>query len=147
MVKENATSRVLPKEDLSVFKDPCWFGVPYDQNELENALQETGVIVELKDLENISWIHLTHAYGEAGDVPRNLKRLASLDANVRDEALFNLGMTILHQGSLYSATTAAIPFLLQLVSVYQLPNRSQIMEFIYQIFKECRVESWKKRKR
>ena len=47
------------------------------------------------------------AYGRALDVPCDLRRLASSDADVRAEALWQLGGSIFHQGDVFDSTAAA----------------------------------------
>ncbi len=141
MEKRNATDVIVAKDKLSAFQDSRWIGVAVDSDELRTSLRDTDVIVELDGLGDITWEKLTHAYGSAQDVPLNLRRLASFDQEVRETALFNLIMTIFHQETLYPATAAAIPSLLKLASLSQMPNRIEIMEFLNQIVKECRFES------
>ncbi|MCB9686663.1 MAG: hypothetical protein H6738_23640 [Alphaproteobacteria bacterium] len=69
----------------------------------------------LKGIDDVDWNALTHAYGPAGDVPRHLQGLASPDMGEREAALEALYGSLWHQGTLYAATAAAIPFLLALV--------------------------------
>ncbi|MEU8228448.1 hypothetical protein AB0C12_02475 [Actinoplanes sp. NPDC048967] len=54
------------------------------------------------------WQTLTHAYGPAGDVPGLLRSLATGDSAAADE----LSDLLVHQGSRYPATVAAVPFLI-----------------------------------
>jgi hypothetical protein len=53
----------------------------------------------------IDWASLSHAYGDASDVPDMLARLRSGDA---DEAAHELWAAVLHQGTLYDATPPAV---------------------------------------
>lgn len=62
-------------------------------------------------LDLIEWSALTHAYGPAADTPDLLRRLASEDADIAAEAEYDLADSIVHQGSVYPATVAAVPFL------------------------------------
>jgi HEAT repeat protein len=68
----------------------------------------------LKTLDAIDWKSLNHAYGEASDVPKLLRALASDHAGKREGALDALFSTIWHQGTVYSASAAAVPFLIEL---------------------------------
>jgi HEAT repeat protein len=68
----------------------------------------------LKTLDAIDWKSLKHAYGEASDVPKLLRALASDHAGKREGALDALFSTIWHQGTVYSASAAAVPFLIEL---------------------------------
>ncbi|MFG3256728.1 hypothetical protein [Streptomyces sp. NPDC048172] len=73
-------------------------------------LDETGGI------DALDWAALEHAYGPADDIPGLLRALASAEAEAeaRDEALDTLFSSLCHQGSVYSATAAAVPFLARL---------------------------------
>ncbi|MFI1015221.1 HEAT repeat domain-containing protein [Streptomyces sp. NPDC020965] len=62
------------------------------------------------DLDSVRWADLEHAYGEAGDLPGILRALAG-DEPAAAEAFDELWGSILHQGTVYSATVAAVPFL------------------------------------
>ncbi|MBW5484785.1 hypothetical protein GPJ59_23610, partial [Streptomyces bambusae] len=68
----------------------------------------------LEGIDDIDWAALRHAYGPADDVPGLLRAAGSADAGVRDEALDELASSLCHQGSVYSATAAAVPFLARL---------------------------------
>lgn len=93
----------------------------------------------LAGLDDIDWSALSHAYGSAEDLPDLLRRLASAgseassghsadateadldddDAEAADDAeeiLGDLWATICHQGSVYSATVAAVPFLAEIAA-------------------------------
>ena len=143
MEQGDANKLVVEKDKFSAFQDPKWRGIPHDPDELETALHEPACIVELDGLDDINWDLLSHAYGSAHEVPLNLKRLASVDSEVREEALWNLVMTIFHQGTLYPATAAAVPFLLKLVAIPSVPNRLGRMQVLSDIVKECRLDKYK----
>ncbi|GAA3208145.1 hypothetical protein ACFO1B_18785 [Dactylosporangium siamense] len=61
------------------------------------------------ELDTIDWTALTHAYGEAEDLPELVRAL--YDADAAGDALHELYATVWHQGSVYPATAAAVPFL------------------------------------
>ena len=70
----------------------------------------------LADLDSIAWNELSHAYGPAGDTPELLRLLTSgVDEQARD-AEQELWSSICHQGSVYPATVAAVPFLARLAA-------------------------------
>ncbi len=70
----------------------------------------------LTGLEDIAWESLEHAYGPAIDTPELLKALAEPQPNQSDAEIWNeLFSSIAHQGSVYSASAAAVPFLFRLV--------------------------------
>jgi hypothetical protein len=58
-------------------------------------------------LEDTDWADLGHAYGSAEDTPYLLAQLLDEDPDVQAHALQQLEMSLLHQGSLYSATPPA----------------------------------------
>ncbi|MEV4943855.1 HEAT repeat domain-containing protein [Streptomyces zaomyceticus] len=58
-------------------------------------------------LEHTDWAELEHAYGPARDTPVRLVQLLNEDPEVQAGALGMLDMSVLHQGSLYSATAPA----------------------------------------
>ena len=70
----------------------------------------------LEGLDTIDWSSLTHAHGPATDVPELLRSLLSEDPDVRLQAFAELHETIWHQGTVYPASAAAIPFLFELLT-------------------------------
>ncbi|WP_331733559.1 hypothetical protein OG948_59845 (plasmid) [Embleya sp. NBC_00888] len=64
-----------------------------------------------EELDRIDWPSLYHAYGDGGDVPDLIRALYSGDGDRVDKALGALFNHVLHQGSVYPATVAAVPFL------------------------------------
>ncbi|SHM71036.1 hypothetical protein [Cryptosporangium aurantiacum] len=72
------------------------------------------VIAVLKGLDAVAWDALSHAYGSAEDVPGMLRRAAAADAEEAAAAVEELNGSVFHQGSVYSATVAAVPFLVRL---------------------------------
>ena len=85
-------------------------------------------LLTLDGLDGIDWASLRHAYGSAEDVPELLRRVASGDGDEGGggdgsgggaeaaEALNELWGTIWHQGSVYSATVAAVPYLAKIAA-------------------------------
>ncbi|MET9030406.1 hypothetical protein ABZW96_32975 [Nocardia sp. NPDC004168] len=65
-------------------------------------------------LESVPWAELSHAYGSAQDVPELLRRLQSGAEDEAAAALQELFGNIWHQGTVYSATAHAVPFLARL---------------------------------
>lgn len=59
----------------------------------------------------ISWSELTHAYGPADDLPARLQDLVSDDDKSWRTALDSFWGSICHQGTVYEASVAAVPFL------------------------------------
>jgi len=74
---------------------------------------------------------LSDAYGSAGSVPENLRRLASSPGRGQDEALDELYNGLCHQGAtVYSATPRAVPFLVELAAAPQVRCRAEILFFL-----------------
>src|SRR5438128_8301814 len=79
--------------------------------QLGNALED----LMLEGVDIVDWAALRHAYGEASDVPELLRSLLSSDAGRRHHAIYELFGNIYHQGTVYPATAAAVPFLYELL--------------------------------
>nr|BFE53201.1 hypothetical protein GCM10017745_66280 [Saccharothrix mutabilis subsp. capreolus] len=90
----------------------------------------------LTGLDGIDWSALRHAYGPAHEVPDLLRGLASDDPEVREVALDGLYGAVLHQGSVYDSTLAAVPFLLRLASADG-PGRAAAVEFLAAVAGSC----------
>ena len=59
-------------------------------------------------LRETNWGRLFHAYGVAEDTPGHLRNLTSELASLRKAALAHLDSAVLHQGTIYSVTPAAV---------------------------------------
>src|SRR5262249_46329731 len=81
----------------------------------------------LDNLDDVPWSSLTHAYGNAVDVPDQIRALLHPDAKVRASVLFGFTCNIFHQGSIYPATAAAIPFFLEMLRFKAVQDREQIL--------------------
>ena len=83
----------------------------------------------LSNLDEVPWSQLTHAYGTAEDVPKLLRQLETeaTDATYEDSALYHLYGNIWHQGTVYEATSYAVPFLLELARDVALPKRQGVV--------------------
>jgi hypothetical protein len=68
----------------------------------------------LDGLDDVDWAGLTHAYGSATDTPELLRQAGSADREAASQALSDLYSSIFHQGTVYEATAAAVPFLVDL---------------------------------
>lgn len=87
----------------------------------------------LEGLDRLDWGQLSHAYGAAGDVPRLLRALASPDVETREEAVHEFFGSIWHQGTVYSATAAAVPFLIELLQACPVSPRVEILLLLQSI--------------
>lgn len=74
-------------------------------SEADGLLPDPAALIEETD-----WESLEHAYGPAEDTAVRLVELLDEDPEVRANALGQLDMSVLHQGSLYSATPPAALF-------------------------------------
>src|SRR5262245_57472189 len=70
----------------------------------------------------VDWTSLRHAYGAAGDVPA---LLSSLTPDASDEVWGELWSRICHQGSVYSASFAALPAMADRAARRQPKQRAQ----------------------
>lgn len=66
----------------------------------------------LAELDTVNWASLSDAYGSAEDVPQQLRAIASGDDDAYEDAFGNLW----HQGTIYSVTPHAIPFLIGILA-------------------------------
>jgi hypothetical protein len=80
----------------------------------------------LEGLDTVNWVTLRHAYGNADDVPDLLRALASSDEMRRVEAINALFGNVWHQGTVYPATAAAVPFLYELLNGVDIKGKSDI---------------------
>jgi hypothetical protein len=84
----------------------------------------------LEGIDNIEWGKLTHAYGEASDIPNLLRQLASPDADQRESARHALHGNIWHQGTVYEATVHTVPFLVELLAEPTLEDKAELLVFL-----------------
>lgn len=124
---------VVAKARLHAFNEPKWKGIPCKADELQESLAEPTYLMKLDGLENVPWHTLTHAYGPAYDLPKEIRRLASSEAQHRAMALDWLTCSIYHQETLYSATEAATPFILKIIANILHPDRSQLADLLASI--------------
>ncbi len=87
----------------------------------------------LDRLDQIDWSALSHAYGEASDVPELLRDLTSPDDSVRGNALYAFHGNIWHQGTVYEATGYAVPFLIELLTIPSIVEKSAILRLLHSI--------------
>ncbi|MFF8954208.1 PBS lyase [Streptomyces sp. NPDC014894] len=84
-------------------------------------------------MDEVDWAALEHAYGPADDVPELLRGLASEDPAEREAALDGMYGAVHHQGDVYDATLACIPFLLELAADPEVQDRGGIVELLTSI--------------
>ncbi|PSL54053.1 hypothetical protein B0I31_107107 [Saccharothrix carnea] len=84
----------------------------------------------LDGIDDVDWASLDHAYGSAEDVPQTLRHAVSEDDEVAGEALEHLFGSIYHQGTLYSATPWAVPFVARLAADPGTPRRVGLVHLL-----------------
>lgn len=85
---------------------------------------------DLSMLDQIPWIELSHAYGAAIDVPEQIRTLVTADKDKRGGLLWGFTSNLFHQGSVYSATVAAIPLFQQLLRYQSVAEKPLILELL-----------------
>lgn len=99
----------------------------------------------LDQLDKIAWSKRRHAYGEASDVPDLIRELQSPDEETRKVAIHELFGNIWHQGTVYSASASAIPFLFHLLTALGPQDKPSIAMLLANI--ACGTSSFENSKR
>jgi hypothetical protein len=81
-------------------------------------------------LDDIDWSQLSHAYGSAEDVPGLLRDLAGPHPGHRQSALYAFHGNIWHQGTVYAATAAAVPFLLEIADAEGQGHLAEVLQLL-----------------
>lgn len=84
----------------------------------------------LERLDSIDWASLNHAYGAATDVPQLLRSLLSADPKEWEQTIHELFGIIWHQGTVYTATAAAVPFLYELLTAQDVACKRDIASLL-----------------
>ncbi len=88
-------------------------------------------------LHGIDWASMEHAYGSAEEVPALLWALRSPDTEERHTALDRFYGAVHHQGSVYPATAASVPFLFELAADGATPERAAVVALLVSIGREA----------
>ena len=88
----------------------------------------------LAGLDSVPWRNLKHAYGPAIDVPELIRTLASGDKKRREETWYTLYGNLWHQGTIYEATSYAVPFLVRLLEARDVCEKQQILLYLAMLF-------------
>jgi hypothetical protein len=86
----------------------------------------------LAGLYDVPWATVEHAYGPATDVPSLLVALTG-SRDQQERAMYELHGNIWHQGTVYEATSYAVPFLARLVLTEPPPLRDEVLNLIADI--------------
>jgi hypothetical protein len=81
-------------------------------------------------LDTTDWAALSHAYGSAHDVPALIRGLASTDDDRRVGALDAMYSALVHQGSVYPASLAAIPHLVEILQHDGVRHRESVLDLL-----------------
>lgn len=98
---------------------------PFRRKEEAEPDSVSGLVLE--GLEEIPWKDKEHAYGSAKDVPELLLELASRDKTRGEKAIYTFYGNIWHQGTVYEATSFAVPFLQRILADEQNPLRAETL--------------------
>jgi hypothetical protein len=92
-------------------------------------VNETSSLAELID--QTDWAHLFHAYARATDTAEHLGDLLASDEKAFDAAMGHLDSAVLHQGSIFPATPAAVRCLAAVVAQPALlPDQSRLVRLL-----------------
>jgi hypothetical protein len=84
----------------------------------------------LLSLDSVRWKELKHAYGSAANIPGLLKQLDGLpDSSNNKEPWFSLWSALAHQGGVYSASFAAVPYVIEALSTS--PESAEFSYFLF----------------
>jgi len=88
-------------------------------------------------LDSPEWALLQHAYGSAEDIPDLLRQLDTFPSSEGNaEPWFSLWSALAHQGDVYSASFAAVPHVIRVLSTA--PERGQYSFFLFPAWVEIR---------
>src|SRR5215469_2732279 len=87
----------------------------------------------LEGMDTVAWSRLTCTVGTAQEVPEWLRQLTSPSAKMRRAALWNLSNDFVHQGTVWTAAVAAIPFLLELLAAPKVGSKDGLLELLTDI--------------
>jgi hypothetical protein len=84
----------------------------------------------LEGLDAIDWDVYRGAYSSGNEIAQNIRALLSEDINLRRKAQSQLRENISHQGSIYPATIAVIPFIIELLDSQCSPDPYYLLELL-----------------
>ncbi len=87
----------------------------------------------LDDLDRVPWAELEHAYGDGAEVPGHLRAVASAKRPAAGRALSRLEQILEHQGTVYPATAAAVPFVRELLAAAEPRTRIRLLGLMRRI--------------
>src|SRR5260221_204001 len=84
----------------------------------------------LDGIDSVAWARLTVTSGSAKDVPVWLHQLTSASPKVRRATRWWLTDAFMHQGTVWTADTAAVPFLIDLLGTPEVGDKDSILELL-----------------
>ena len=81
----------------------------------------------LETLDTVNWNELTHAFGDASDLPILIRALASDKTFEREEAMSVLFTNIWHHGVVFEASAFVVPFLVELAQHPDVADRDELL--------------------
>ena len=84
----------------------------------------------LEALDDVPWAALSHAYGSAEDVPDLIRSIASGDRERREAAWYELYGNLWHQGTVYEASSRAVPFFLEIAAQADTPDLHEVIVYL-----------------
>jgi hypothetical protein len=103
---------------------------PDDLVDLYRSPYSAPPMLALAGLDEVDWSVVRDAYGPATDIPALLRALVSANPKHREFACELLHQRIWHQGNVYSATAAVIPFLYNLLEADGPHNKEHVASLI-----------------
>ncbi|MER5402779.1 HEAT repeat domain-containing protein [Streptomyces sp. NPDC002599] len=82
-----------------------------------------------EELGAVDWRSLDHAYGDGSDIPDWIRALYGDDADRAGKAMSALFNGVLHQGTVYPATVAVVPFLAH-AALHTVHHRADALAFL-----------------
>ncbi|GAA3782676.1 hypothetical protein GCM10022225_83710 [Plantactinospora mayteni] len=87
--------------------------------------------INLSGLDEIAWADLDHAHGPAEDIPDLLQALTDPFGDWAQTLDELFGDDLLHQGTCYSATAPALPFLTQMIVSGAVPAKQRLDLYVW----------------
>jgi HEAT repeat protein len=84
----------------------------------------------LQGLDNLAWDALEDAYGSSDDLPDLIRAAASMKEETAGEAVDELFGSVFHQGTVYSASVAVVPFVAELAVTPGVHHRRQLVAML-----------------
>jgi hypothetical protein len=94
----------------------------------------------LETLDSVPWAELDLAGVSEQTLPDLLRTMAGADDQAAVDAFHDVRWEILHQGTVYAATPAVVPFLAELVDVVGPVLRGAVVEFLGDLAHTCELD-------